>query len=138
MLQNELANKLTKFISGQVETNAGVALASASRTATTTTTDFTNYGHQGILIFFDVTAVHASGSDIKMKLEGKDPASGKYYTILESASVVTVVTNVYRVNPLLTAAANTIAKDMMPTTFRFVMTHANANATTYSVGYSLA
>lgn len=135
MLQNGLATKFTKFMDNQIE--GGIALASLSRTATNSTADFTNYGHQGILIFLDVTAVHASGSDIKVKIEGKDPASGKYYTILESASVITVTTNVYRVNPLLTAAANTIAKDNVPTTFRFTLTHANANAITYSVGYSL-
>jgi hypothetical protein len=136
-MNNETTNKLDKFLGGQVNTNKGTALASLARTATNSTTDFANYGHQGLIVIFDVTAVHASGSDIKCKIEGKDTVSGKYYTILESASVTTVSTNIYRVNPQLTAGANLIAKDMMPTDFRFTMTHANANATTYSVGYML-
>lgn len=136
-MNNETSNKLTKFLIGQVETNKGVALALLSRTATNSTADFTNYGHDSMIVVFDLTVAHASGSDIKCKIEAKDPASGKYYTVLESASVTTVSTNVYRISPQLTAAANTIAKDIMPVTFRFTMTHANANATTYSVGYML-
>jgi len=134
-MNNEVTNKLAKFLIGQVESNRGIALASLARTATNSTSDFTNVGHQSLIVVFDVTAV--STSDVKLKIEGKDPASGKYYTILESASVTTISINVYRVSPHLTAAANTIAKDIMPTTFRFTMTHANANSTTYSVGYML-
>lgn len=134
-MNNETTNKLTKFLSGMIETNKGIALASLARTATNSTSDFTNYGHESMIVVFDITAV--STSDIKCKIEGKDPASGKYYTILESASVTTTSTNVYRISPQLTAAANTIAKDITPTNFRFTMTHANANSTTYSVGYML-
>jgi len=113
----------------------GVAFASAARTVTASSADITNNYGKGIVIVFDVTAV--ATSDIKMKIEGKDPASGKYYTILESASVTTAVTNVYKVHPSLTAAANSVANDIVPKTFRITMTHANANSTTYSVGYSL-
>lgn len=138
-MYNEVQVKLSNFLDKQmpVLSGEGVAFASAARTATVSSPDITAYGKQGLIVIFDVTAVHASGSDVKCKIEGKDPASGKYYTILESASVITVSTNTYRVNTLLTASANLIAKDMMPETFRFTMTHANANSTTYSVGYIL-
>lgn len=113
----------------------GTALASAARTATTSSSDITNSWGKGILVFFDVTAV--ATSDVKVKVEGKDPTSGKYYTILEGASVTTISTNVYKVNPALTAAVNSIANDILPKTIRLTVTHANANSTTYSVGYSL-
>ena len=138
-MNNEVTAKLNNFLAKQVPvlSGEGVAFASAARTATASSADITAYGKQGLIVVFDVTAVHLSGSDVKCKIEGKDPASGKYYTILESASVTTVSTNTYRVNVQLTAGANLIAKDMMPETFRFTMTHANANSTTYSVGYVL-
>jgi hypothetical protein len=113
----------------------GTALASAARTVTISSADIINSWGKGIQIIFDVTAV--ATSDVKVKVEGKDPASGKYYTILESASVVAITTNVYRVYPGLIAAANLIASDILPKTIRFTVTHANANSTTYSVGYSL-
>jgi len=113
----------------------GTAFASAARTATVSSTDLANSSCTGIKIILDVTAV--ATSDIKVSVEGKDPASGKYYTILQSASVTTISTNVYKVCPGLTAVANVTASDFVPKTFRITMTHANANSTTYSVGYSL-
>ena len=117
-------------------TNAeGTALASAARTITTSSVDIANDWGTGIHIIFDVTAV--ATSDVKVKVEGKDPASGKYYTILEGASVTAVSTNIYKVYPGLTAAANLVASDILPKTIRLTVTHANANSTTYSVGYSL-
>jgi hypothetical protein len=113
----------------------GTALASAARTVTVSSADIINNHGKGIHIILDVTAV--ATSDVKVKVEGKDLASGKYYTILESASVTTVSTNVYKVYPGLTAAANLIASDILPKTIRLTATHANANSTTYSVGYNL-
>jgi ABC-type proline/glycine betaine transport system substrate-binding protein len=117
-------------------TNAeGTALASAARTASVSSVDIANNAGKGLHIIFDVTAV--ATSDVKVKVEGKDPASGKYYTILEGASVTTITTNIYKVYPGLTAAANLVASDILPKTIRLTVTHANANSTTYSVGYSL-
>jgi len=113
----------------------GTAFASADRTVTVSSADIVNNSGDGIHIILDVTAV--ATSDVKVKVEGKDPASGKYYTILESASVISVSTNVYKVYPGMTATANLVASDFIPKTFRITMTHANANSTTYSVGYSL-
>jgi len=113
----------------------GTGFASAARTATVSSADFTNSFGTGIKVILDVTAV--STSDVKVSIEGKDSASGKYYTILQSASVTTISTNVYRVYPGFTAAANSVATDFVPKIFRITMTHANANSTTYSVGYSL-
>lgn len=113
----------------------GTALVSAARTETTSSADLTNSWGKGICIVLDVTAV--ATSDVKVKIEGKDPVSGKYYTILESASVTTITTNVYKVYPALTAATNLVANDIVPKTFRITVTPANANSTTYSVGYSL-
>lgn len=116
---------------------AGTALVSAARTATVSSADITNLGGEGITVVLDVTASAATPS-ITLKIEGKDDLSGKYYTILESAAVTGTSTNVYRVHPMLTAAANLIAKDIMPKTFRITMTHSDADSITYSVGYSLA
>ena len=113
----------------------GTALASLVRTVTVSSADIANNAGKGIHIILDVTAV--STSDVKMKIEGKDLASGKYYTILESASVTTVSTNIYKVHPNLTASPNLVANDLIPKTFRVTMTHVDADSITYSIGYSL-
>ena len=115
---------------------AGTGFASAARTATVSSSDITNLGGKGVIVILDVTA-SADTPSITLKIEGKDPVSGKYYTILESAAVTATSTNIYRVHPSLTAASNLIAKDAIPKTFRITMTHADADSITYSVGYSL-
>ena len=69
--------------------------------------------------------------------EGKDPVSGNYYTLLAGVAVTTVSTNVYRVGPGLTAAANQVANYRAPRTWRVRVTANNGNSITYSVGYSV-
>lgn len=110
-------------------------LASAARTTTQTGADTANYNARGIHVVLDMTVV-GTGS-VTLTLEGKDEVSGKYYTVLSGAAVTTNSTNVYKVYPGLTAAANAVASDVLPRTFRISVTANNANAATYSVGYSL-
>lgn len=118
-----------------VGTAAVALLASASRTTTQTPADQTNGTDAGLHVILDVTTV-GTGS-VTLSINGKDPASGKYYPLLTGAAVVTNSTNVYRVGRGLTAAANTTANDLVPRTFQIVVTANNANAVTYSVGYNL-
>jgi hypothetical protein len=108
----------------------------AARTATTTSRDFKNDGGQGAIVTIDVTAATASPS-VVFSIERKDPTSGKYATILDSAAITGTGTTVLRIHPELTAAANTVAKDMMPAIWRVKATHADGDSITYSVGASL-
>lgn len=113
-----------------------ILLASGSRTTTQTSADQTNFNARGIKVILDVTVVAAAPS-VTVSIQAKDPASGKYYTLLTGAAVVTAVTNVYTIYPALVAAANVVANDVLPRTFRVIVTANNANAAIYSVGYSL-
>ncbi len=110
-------------------------LASAARTTTQTQADQTNYNHRGIVVVLDMTTV-GTGS-VTLEIDGKDPVSGKYYALLTGAAVTTNVTNIYRVYPGLTAAANATANDILPRTWRVKVTANNANSATYSVGAML-
>lgn len=111
-------------------------LASASRTTTQTSADLDSGGCRGVLVTLDVTDVTALPS-VTISINGKDKASGKYYTLLAGAAVTTVSTNTYAVYPGITASANAAASMVVPDTFQIVVTANNANAGTYSVGYSL-
>ena len=115
---------------------AGIALASAARTATVSSVDILNDLAKGVHIVLDVTAV-ADTPSVVLKIEAKDPASGGYYTLLTGAAVTTVSTNIYKVYPGLTASVNAIVSDVVPKTFRVTLTHADTDSITYSVGYSL-
>lgn len=111
-------------------------LASAARTTTQTSADITTFNLAGITVVLDMTVVAASPS-VTLTINGKDPASGKYYNLLTGAAVVAITTNVYRIMPALTAVANKDVNAYLPRTIQIVVTANNANSGTYSVGYTL-
>jgi hypothetical protein len=110
-------------------------LASASRTTTQTSADITTYNCNAITVILDMTTV-GTGS-VTVTIDGKDPASGKYYNLLTGVAIITNSTNVYFVDPAIVAAANVNAQRRLPRIIRIVVTANNANAATYSVGYTL-
>lgn len=108
-------------------------LASAARTASIDSADFRNPSGRGLALVIDVTAIAATPS-ITVTIQGKDPVSGKYYTLLASAAITTVSTTVLRVYPGLTAAANLAANDVLPEIWRASVAHGDADSITYSIG----
>lgn len=58
---------------------------------------------------------------------------GQYYTILASAAITGTGTTVLRVYPGLTAASNLVANDILPSTWRVNLVHADSDSITYSV-----
>lgn len=111
-------------------------LASAARTATTNSADFTNYNSKGAQFIVDVTAIAATPS-ITVNIQGKDPVSSNYYTLLTSVAISTVSTTILKVYPGIGAVANSAASDILPRTFRVSVTHADADSITYSIGAAL-
>lgn len=108
-------------------------LGTGARTATATQADQTVFGaYRGIVVVLDVT-IAGTGS-ITLSIEGKDPVSGTYRVILAGAAVTTISTNVYKVYPTITAVANSIAQDFLPSVWRVKVTANNGNTITYSVG----
>lgn len=118
-----------------IQASEGTALASAARTTTQTLPDIDTTGCKFLNVVLDMTA--AGTGSVTLSINGKDPASGKYYTILNGAAVTTNTTNRYRVGPTVTASANSIAQDYLPKTIQLVVTANNANSATYSLGYSI-
>lgn len=110
--------------------------ASAARTSTPTPYDGVNYNHRGLHLVIDATAAAATPS-VVFTIQGLDVISGKYYTILASAAVTGISTTVLRVYPALTVAANLVASDILPRSWRLIATHGDADSLTYSVGASL-
>lgn len=111
-------------------------LASSARTVTVNTADQDNYGYRGLDLTIDVTASSATPS-VVFTVQGKDPASGGYYTILASAAITGVGTTTVRVYPGLTAANNTVANFVLPRTWRVNCNHSDADSITYTVGACL-
>lgn len=114
-------------------TKSVTVLTSAVRAATNNTEDLCNDYFRGVELVIDMTTVPTVDT-VTFTLQGKDPTSGKYFTILASAAIVAVSTVVLRVYPGLTAAANAVVSDVLPRTWRVLATHSAGTNFTYSVG----
>lgn len=104
-------------------------------TTTITGSDVTSdLGARGVTVYVKTTAI-GTGS-ITVTIQGKDVASGDYYTLLAGAAITTNTVNRYTVYPGLTAAANVVASDALPAVWRVLVIANNANPATYTVGWS--
>jgi hypothetical protein len=106
--------------------------ASTARTATSSATIATSKASG--LFFINVTAVTSTPS-VVFTIKGHCPISNTTYTILASAAITATGLTVLRVSPHLTAAANTIAKDILPNAITVEAAHADTDSITYSMGF---
>jgi hypothetical protein len=116
------------------ETVQGAMTIPAGATTTQTSPDLANPAARGVKVVVVTTAI-GTGS-ITLTIQGKDIASGTDYTLLAGVAINTNTTNIYTVYPGLTAAANVTATDVLPQLWRLLVTANNANAATYTVGFS--
>lgn len=106
-------------------------LASGVVTANGVSSDQTNLGARGIKLFIVTGSFGASESTMTVTIQGKDPVSGVYYTILTSASLVaskdpsSAAGNLLTVYPGMTAVANQVASDVLPKSWRVSYSAAN-------------
>jgi hypothetical protein len=106
---------------------------SLARTATPTPATIACASGQG-LFFINVTAVTATPS-VVFTISGVSPNGDALYTILASAAITGTGLTVLRVSPHLTAAANTIAKDILPQSIHVAPVHGDADSITYSMHF---
>lgn len=107
-------------------------LGSAARTADSNT-PFRPRSRGGLLII-DVTADPAAAS-VTFTWQGVTPDYASNYTILASAAITGTGQTILRVHTDLTAAANTIAKDMLPEVCNLNANHVDTDSMTYSVTF---
>ena len=86
--------------------------------------DIDNPSGKAAHVFIDVTSITGTTPSVTFTVQGKDPVSGKYYAILASAAISANGTTVLKIGPGLTAAANSVANDVMPRKFRIAWTSA--------------
>lgn len=109
-----------------------LAFASAARTAdpTAVTLDVPKEATAAYAVV-DVTAIVTAPS-IQLTLGFYDPISDTTVNLLTSSAIAATGTNLIRLSPQLTAAAD-IGADHLPGQLVVGVTHANANSITYSV-----
>jgi hypothetical protein len=115
--------------------NASQLIAAVGATASQASADQVNAYGRGVKVWVNMTVV-GTGS-ITVTIQGKDPGSGAYTTLLASAAITTNVVGVYTVYPGLPATANVSANDVLPRQWRVSVTANNANPANYSIGASV-
>jgi len=110
--------------------------ASAARTASTNFPDQANQHHRGVAVTIDATGKSATPS-VTFSIQGKDPLSGKYYTLLTSAAITDTGTTTLTVYPGIAATSNVSASAVLPAEWRVISTASDGDALTYSIGANM-
>lgn len=113
--------------------NTKTVFESVARTATPTSVDQGNPVCRGLHLVIDCTVKGGAAPSVVFTIVGKDPVSGKTWTILASAAIVAVGTTILKVYPGITAAANAAVSDVLPPVWQVTAVHANGDSITYSV-----
>jgi hypothetical protein len=112
-----------------------LALSLSGQGASVNGNDMDNVSGRSAVVVADLTAI--SGGNATFTLEGKDPHSGKYYTIIAGAATTITTPVIMRVGAGLTAAANLVVNDIMPRTWRVTYTRGTSALTTATVSVLL-
>lgn len=98
------------------DANASMVTITAAGAGTINSPDIVNVNGKGVNVLINTT-VDAAGA-YTVAIQGKDIASGTYYSILTSASIAATGQVLLSVYPGLTASNNTIANAILPRTWR--------------------
>lgn len=113
----------------------GVALASGTRTATTTSSTFTNPRGIGVLLFLNVTTASGAGG-LQVQAQAVDPTSGAVLAINSAPTAVTATgLKVYAIYPGHSAGATQSTSGVLPRQWNVKVTHGNSDSYAYSVSY---
>lgn len=91
--------------------------------------DIVNIWGTSAKFFVNVSAASGTNPTTLVTIEGKDPVSGTYYTILASTALAGVTSQLLAVGPGITVAANKSVADWMPPVFRISVTYGGTTPT---------
>lgn len=100
----------------------GSVLTGTAASASANGADQNNPTFRGLKVVVNVSAISGTSPTLVVTLQGKDPASGSYYTLLASASLTSTGATVLTVYPGVTASANVAVSDVVPRTWRAIST----------------
>lgn len=103
--------------------NLDTSLVTLSGTsASGNTADQTNYNGRGLQLGVNITAISGTSPTLQVTVQGKDVASGVYYTLLQSASLTTTGFTQMTVYPGAPATSNVSSPQVLPRTYRIAYT----------------
>ncbi len=119
-----------------IQANGDILREHVAETVTFTSANYDTADASGLEV--DLVMRTIGTGSVTVSIDRFDKASKTWINVLTGAAIVGNGANRYRVSPYIPAVANVSAQDHLPEIFRVVVTHNNANATTYSLSYHLA
>jgi hypothetical protein len=121
---------------GNIDTAALVTLSAAS--AGGNSTDQTNKNGRGLQVGINITAITGTAPTLTVTVQGKDAASGVYYTLLASTALNATGFTLLTVYPASPATANVSVPAPLPRTWRILYAIGGTGpAVTATVGASV-
>lgn len=93
-------------------------------------------GERGGHFIIVVSAITATPS-IVPTIEAYNDITDTWYVLLTGAAITATGTTILKVYPGITAVANASSSDILPQTWRVLMTHGDADSATYTVSANL-
>lgn len=112
--------------------NSTPLVMTAQVQATIHSVDFVNCRTRGAIFIVDLTTMTAA--TVTVTIEGKDAASGKYYTLLAGSAKTATGTTQMTVYPDVTASSNVAINSPLPATWRVTVVIANNSGTAAVTG----
>jgi hypothetical protein len=117
---------------------AALSTFAATGASTAVSADQTNLYGNAVQVVVDLTVM--TTATVTTTIQGKDAASGKYYTLLAGAAKTSTGTTLMTVGPGTTAATNVVANLQLPKTWRVstvIANNAGTAAVTGTIGASV-
>jgi hypothetical protein len=107
----------------------------ASAPGTYVSADQTNWSGRGAKVYVNITSIGTS--TVTVTIQGKDPVTGTYYTLLTSAALAANAFTVLEVYPGIAVTANVSANVVLPKTWRVQAVEAGGTVATFTVSASV-
>lgn len=117
-------------LTGAPAFNTSALLSGTATYVLSTSAVQSNANSRGIRVVVDVTALPVAGASLIATIEGYDPVSNKYITILASAAITTVSTNVLYFFPAAPVVANVSANYTLPASWRIKVVNGGTGGST--------
>lgn len=136
---------LARLLASQCQRVTGTALASAIRSATTSSADIDTSGFRGIVVYVFVSAASGTGG-LRIAIRGRDPVTTNYMQLGITNTPMVAVGNQVAVfgqgvgsviQASIGAGVNGCLSTFLPDVVRVEIVHGDLSNYTYSVGYCL-
>jgi hypothetical protein len=124
----------TTFDRQRGNVDLGAVLTLAAATSAQNSADLTNYNGRGLQLGVNVTSL--TGTSCTVSVQGKDVASGQYYTLLTSPAITAPGFMLLTLYPGAPSTPNLSSPQVLPRTFRVLFTPTSATVTA-TIGASI-